>query len=127
MINLTYLCADGHDNQGYFKDRDSFLKQLRRGAIECLNCGQAATTEGLSRPQVNTGVSRASESNLRAESVYEYVGPHLYDEAMSMAEGERPFRPVAGFATQDQAEELSAVGYDLIPRSQTRKPPAYDA
>jgi hypothetical protein len=55
MIVYTLNCAEGHEFEGWFRDRAAFDEQARAGHVACPVCGGTAITRGLSAPRLNRG------------------------------------------------------------------------
>ena len=64
MKKFSVICADGHDFEGWFADKDSLEKQITMKLVECPFCGIPDVKKALSAPNLSTPKTqkRASES-----------------------------------------------------------------
>lgn len=54
MIRYALICEAGHEFESWFRDSDSFDRQLKRGQVSCPNCHSAKVDKQIMAPAVAT-------------------------------------------------------------------------
>ena len=134
MILFDVKCAKDHVFEGWFRDSDSFDKQVKAGEIECPVCGDAKLAKAPMAPNLAraSDVRRAETAaramrRLRAvrdhvEKNFDHVGERFPEEARKIHYGEVEQRNIYGDATADEARSLVDEGVEIgvlpsLPRS----------
>jgi hypothetical protein len=52
MIHYQLRCSQDHEFDGWFKDSDGFERQVKRGLVECPQCGDVKVGRALMAPAV---------------------------------------------------------------------------
>ena len=145
MIHFQLKCSQGHEFKAWFRSRDSFADQCKRGDVDCPVCGDVQISKALMTPSIAKGKKILGDAaEKRAEEVaeqvlnaarklrevveenFEYVGDDFADEARAIHYGDTSERDIYGEATEKEVEELDEEGVDFarIPklnRSSRRK------
>lgn len=131
MIRFDLICERDHEFDAWFKDSETFDKQLTGGDVTCPSCGSSAIHKALMAPNISTGKSRAAyvrqqsapaelleamrKIRSHVEEKFDYVGDKFADEARKIHYDEAPERAIYGEATIDDIKELSEEGVDALP------------
>ena len=59
MIRYSLVCDNAHAFDSWFPNSDAFDKQVRRGLVECPQCGSLKVSKALMAPSVSTSKRRA--------------------------------------------------------------------
>lgn len=59
MIKYSLVCDKAHDFESWFPNSDAFDKQVKRGLVECPQCGSLKVSKALMAPSVSTSKRRA--------------------------------------------------------------------
>ena len=129
MIHYNLICDQGHAFDGWFKDRESFNKQLSLGLICCSICNSTNVKKALSRPNIAT--SKDGETNLVKdvahhkkawqhvrqviENNFENVGAEFAEEARKIHAGTAVERGIYGTSSADDIQSLTQEGIKVIP------------
>ncbi|MBN9080122.1 MAG: hypothetical protein BGP04_04315 [Rhizobiales bacterium 62-17] len=62
MIKYALVCDKGHDFESWFPNSDAYDKQVKRGLVECPQCGSLKVSKALMAPSVSTSKRRARNS-----------------------------------------------------------------
>lgn len=62
MIKYSLVCDNAHDFESWFPNSDAFDKQVKRGLVECPQCGSLKVSKALMAPSVSTSKRRARNS-----------------------------------------------------------------
>lgn len=144
MIHYNLECDNGHGFDGWFRNSDAFDRQVKRGLVDCPECGSTTVQKSIMAPNVTTTKGReivpeqapvtnaVSESpkvaaarrevaaamrKLREtiEANAEYVGPRFAEEARKIHFEEAEGRGIYGEATLDEVKELHEDGIECHP------------
>lgn len=143
MILYQLRCAHGHAFEAWFKNSDSYDRQVKAGAVACAYCGDTDIAKAPMAPRLIRGrgepeaKAEAAGDNPekggteRAEAVArqiiealgqlrdevekncEDVGDHFAEEARAIHYGEADPRGIYGQATDAEAEKLNDEGIDF--------------
>lgn len=141
MITFDLHCPLEHKFEGWFKDREDFLKQQKKKEICCPICGNNKIRQGLSAPSIigkrealkkkklpNKITAAEAQKALYQLSEYvkqncEDVGKRFPEEARKIHYGEAKERGIYGEATKKEEKELKEEG---IPLMRIPKPPKFE-
>ena len=139
MIRYSLACEKDHEFDGWFAGSDAFDTQLKRGLVECPECGttkvhKALMTPGVPRksntkaddtpvkalnvpadPKVQAMVEMVRQLREHVRTSADYVGDRFAEEARRIHYGEEEARGIYGEATIEQAMELHEEGVDVLP------------
>ena len=139
MIRYDLICDKGHAFDGWFSDSEAFEKQVKRGFVECSQCGSTRVEKQLMAPRVGTKSNKKSdakpqrmaavpadprmaemmtmmrEMRRHVEETAENVGDKFADEARKIHYGETEERGIFGNATADEAKSLIEEGIEVLP------------
>ncbi|HVY43971.1 MAG TPA: DUF1178 family protein [Hyphomicrobiaceae bacterium] len=59
MIRYRLQCDKGHEFEGWFRNADTFDRQVKRKQVGCPNCGSTDVAKALMAPSVVTSESKA--------------------------------------------------------------------
>ncbi|MDH7798434.1 MULTISPECIES: DUF1178 family protein [unclassified Beijerinckia] len=62
MIKYSLVCDKSHDFESWFPSSDAYDKQVKRGLVECPQCGSLKVSKALMAPSVSTSKRRARNS-----------------------------------------------------------------
>jgi len=129
VIIYDLRCKDGHQFEGWFKDRDAFEKQKTGGLLACPACGNtdAAVVPSSVSIMGKDGHSVGKDPAARPsplkilQEVREYihrnfddVGDKFAEVALRIHHGEEDRRSIHGTTTQDEEETLRDEGVPFI-------------
>ncbi len=129
MIRYALKCVGDHGFEAWFSDSESYVKQRKRGLIECPRCGSKKIEKQIMAPAVSGTKNKSKEAvsadamfakvagdvRKHIEDTHEFVGERFADEARSMHAGEQEARPVWGEVTSKVATELREEGVPALP------------
>ena len=133
MIRYALVCEAGHEFESWFRDSDSFDRQLKRGQVACPTCHSANVGKQIMAPAVATrkdepaqpmmmplGPEAEIRQMLRAlrahvEAHAEPVGGRFAEEARKIHAGEAEERAIYGTASPAEAQALHDDGIDVLP------------
>jgi hypothetical protein len=143
MIHYALRCDSAHEFDGWFKDSAAFERMVKRGLVDCPQCGSTRVSRALMTPAVASSrtalpaaappapaegkavagqipaAALAMLQRLRAEieKHCDYVGPRFAEEARKIHNGESDARGIYGEATPEDAEALreEGIGFRTIP------------
>ena len=132
MIRYSLQCGDGHEFEGWFASSDACDKQLKRGLVECPDCGSTKVEKALMAPSVSTSRKKAETEKKRAmayaahqaklealrnhvEQNFENVGDRFAEESRKIHYGETEKRDIYGEATLAEAKDLIDEGIEVAP------------
>ncbi len=139
MIRYSLACEKDHEFDGWFAGSEAFEKQLKRGLVECPECGsikvhKALMTPGVPRksntkaedtpvkalnvpadPKVQALVEMVRQLREHVKTNADYVGDQFAEKARRIHYGEEEARGIYGEATIEQAMELHEEGVDVLP------------
>jgi hypothetical protein len=126
MILFDLKCPAGHVFEGWFRDGDTYDRQVKVGKVSCPSCGAdriekapmapriAKQPRGEASDEKGKGARNMREllKGLRAEveRTCDYVGPRFAEEARRIHYCESGERNIYGEATAADAEALGEEG-----------------
>ena len=135
MIVFDVTCCNDHTFEGWFKNGETFKKQVSAGEIACPVCGDSRVQKGPVAPRLG-GLSKGRDSsrpdaalappdrklNEYVAAVHQlkkyvqengdYVGEKFPEEARKIHYGESEPRSIYGEATSEEASDLREEGID---------------
>ncbi|MCZ8184362.1 MAG: DUF1178 family protein [Beijerinckiaceae bacterium] len=133
MIRYALICDAGHAFESWFRDSESFDRQVRRGQVNCPTCQSARISKQIMAPAVATRKEEAGQpmvmpaapdaeirQMLRAlreqiEANAEHVGPRFAEEARKIHYGETEERAIYGTTSIKEAAALHEEGIEVMP------------
>ncbi|MDJ0449032.1 DUF1178 family protein [Methylocystis sp. JR02] len=124
MVHYTLVCDEGHQFDGWFRDSETFEKQVEQHLVVCPFCASEKVTRGVMAPHVARSGREEAPARLRQmikelrEHVVagtEDVGERFPDEARAIEDGEAERRPIRGRATFEEAKALLEDGIEILP------------
>ncbi len=132
MIVYILKCENKHKFESWFKDSESYDKQVDAGLIECPSCGSQKVKKAVMAPSIarkdSLNVNKEAlgkipkeqlvkyalkELRQRVESQSDYVGKNFAEEIRKIHNGETEDRNIYGEATPEEAEELMEEGIEF--------------
>ncbi len=128
MILFDLKCANEHVFEAWFKDSETFERQVEGSEIVCPVCGDSAVEKALMAPRIGKGDSKmavkaaehakryaafASEVRRHVEDNCDYVGPKFPEEARKIHYGETEARGIYGEASDEDAAALDDEGIEV--------------
>jgi hypothetical protein len=119
MIIYDLQCTQEHTFEGWFKSREEFDREKRKGRLYCPLCGDmeirllpsGGHTSGKEKPQSKTDEIPVATALARyLENNFENVGNRFADEATKMHFGEIDHRNIRGTMTPGEEEDLKEEG-----------------
>lgn len=143
MIAYDLRCKNGHEFEGWFKDRKSYEKQMKAKQITCPNCNNTNVEMIITACAIRTKSSKKDEerknkiadiekmagktarkiSNYIRDN-FEYVGSEFPQEARKIHYGEAEERNIWGTSTLEEEKELREDGIKFF---KIPKPIKYDS
>lgn len=136
-MKFALHCATGHEFEAWFRSNDDYDTQVRRGLVECPQCGSNRIGKALMAPSLATGrtkdarkqaVMQAATDAARAEFIQRMreitatlkagatdVGERFPEEARKIHYGEKDPEPIYGKADREEVEALVDEGIELMP------------
>jgi len=123
MILYDLKCKEGHEFEGWFKDRESFEHQRDNNMIRCVVCNSTKVSQLPSGFAIKT--SKGFTPATRAvRAVYQYVqdyleknfedvGPRFAEEALKIHYGQTKKRNIRGVTTEQQEKMLKEEGIEF--------------
>jgi len=115
MISLGFCCQEGHRTDAFYDDREVFKKLFKASMLACTTCGDPAVEEALSKPHVNSGLSRQAPQQEKRNSGFKNVGKDFFSLATAMQSGEIPPDRILGTPSQEEVCILREQGVPLFP------------
>jgi hypothetical protein len=138
MIRYRLQCEKGHQFEAWFKSSTAYDRQVKRGLVNCADCGSAEVSKAIMAPAVSSGTKSsevtianrqaAASSTKQAELLAlmrriraevennaEYVGPKFAEEARKIHYEEVEARGIYGEASLEEAQSLQEEGIDFYP------------
>ncbi len=133
MIRYALICESEHGFESWFRDGESFDRQVKRGQVNCPVCQSTQISKQIMAPAVSTARNAAERPMvmpqgpdveirrmLRAlreqiEANAEHVGPRFAEEARKIHYGEVEERAIYGTASLKEAEALNDEGIGVMP------------
>ena len=131
MILYNLRCAHDHEFEAWFKDSDTYDKQVSATEIACPVCGNTGIEKAPMAPRICSGVQKKQTDStidhskfakvrevmkkVRAEieNNCDYVGPDFAEEARKIHYDEADPRNIYGETSQDEARALKEEGVDF--------------
>jgi hypothetical protein len=142
MILFRLRCSQGHEFEGWFRDNAAYDRQVKRGEIECPECGGTEVEKAPMAPRLGRSLPDPAPAEPRpaptaeasaptppptpaemrrvlremrkaVEANCDYVGPQFAEEARRMYRGESPARGIYGEASKADAEKLADEGIEV--------------
>ena len=113
--------------EGWFDNTKEFLKQKKKGLINCPTCNSSNINKALVAPNLpkksnskNIKIKKSIAKNISnlkkiIEKNFEYVGEKFTEEAKKFKYGEREDKAIYGEATIEQTKELIDEEIDIVP------------
>lgn len=137
MIRYALACEKGHDFESWFRDSDSFARQLAAGLVECPLCGSVKVEKQIMAPQVartdrlpvapepaQVAMMAPEEAEFRRKlrelrdhvtANAENVGKRFPEVARQMHYEEIEKRSIYGEANAEETRELMEEGIEFHP------------
>lgn len=137
MIIFDLECLNGHTFEGWFEDRNDFIRQQEEGILTCPVCETTSVVQKLSAVSIKTSSSHGSRSLEEsrtaiaelAERVSEYVeknfenvGTAFTKEALKMHYGAIEYRNIRGTTTREEDKILDQEGVPVLKIPLMKKP-----
>ena len=128
MIAFDLQCKKGHAFEGWFKDREAFEDQLKKGLVTCPVCNDAAVI----RIPSSFGIKKSSSAppalteematiEVLRRKVYDYVEKNFDDvgcdfakEALKIHYGAAEPRNIRGVSTKEEEKILEEEGVEVV-------------
>ena len=137
-------CSEENDFDGWFKSIEAYENQKHQGLINCPICGSDKVVKSLTTPSLKTTKSQTSEDqninnktftssknfiateNLdimptllrtlkkEVQKNSSFVGNKFVSQVRSMKEGKIEEKPIHGYGTNKEIQELKDEGIDVI-------------
>jgi hypothetical protein len=135
MIVYDLACGCGFIFEGWFLDRDEFLRQQEAGLLSCPRCGGNEIRKILSpvsvcgsRPSPSAAIGGAEDNDVSAaaalaalrtiqryvEKNFEDVGTRLAEESLKIHYGVEEPRNIRGVVTAEEEKTLEREGIELL-------------
>tara|TARA_B100000989_G_scaffold208889_1_gene158423 strand:- start:24 stop:449 length:426 start_codon:yes stop_codon:yes gene_type:complete len=131
MIRYDLVCVNEHFFESWFKDSESYQKQLEANEIVCPKCNSSNISKSLMAPGIpkktNTKngnvIANSSSSSINnairkirdeIKKNSEYVGDQFPEEARKIYYNEAEMRSIYGKASKKEITELVDEGIDII-------------
>ena len=131
MIRYDLVCENEHFFESWFKDSESYQKQLEANEIVCPKCNSSNISKSLMAPGIpkktNTKngnvIANSSSSSINnairkirdeIKKNSEYVGDQFPEEARKIHYNEAEMRSIYGKASKKEITELVDEGIDII-------------
>ena len=131
MILYNLRCAHDHEFEAWFKDSNTYDKQVAATEIACPVCGNTGIKKAPMAPRIGSGAQKEQTNStidhskfakvrevmnkVRAEieNNCDYVGPDFAEEARKIHYSEAVPRNIYGETSQDEAKALKEEGVDF--------------
>lgn len=139
MITYDLRCKNGHEFEGWFKDRKSYQKQMRNKKVICPYCNESDVKMVLTACAIRTKSHKPEKKGKKTladiqkiqkeisdyvRDNFEYVGSEFASEAKKMHYGESEERSIWGTTTKKEEKELKEEGIKFF---KIPKPIKYDS
>lgn len=143
MIAYDLRCKNGHEFEGWFKDRKSYEKQLRTKQIICPHCDNTNVEMIITACAIRTKSSKKEEERKNKiadiekmtgkiakkisnyiQDNFEYVGSEFPQEARKIHYGEAEEKNIWGTSTLEEEKGLRKEGIKFF---KIPKPVRYDS
>ena len=131
MIKFLLKCSDKHEFESWFSDSKEFDKLNKRELLECIFCSSTKIQKSIMAPMVSGAKSKKDSSNfldtkllneknklskLReyVEKNFEFVGDKFSQKVREVYYDKKNQKSIYGTTTQEEREELSEEGIDLL-------------
>ncbi len=133
MIRYALKCDKDHEFESWFRSADALGDLLKRGLVDCPECGSIKVAKALMAPKVQGTKKSAApaqeppdlpetvkekalaELRKQVEDNSEYVGMNFATEARAIHSGEAPGRAIYGEARPSEAKSLIEDGVPVAP------------
>ena len=124
MILYNLRCAEDHEFEAWFRDSDTYDRQVEGGEVACPVCGDVRVGKAIMAPRLSRTAKKGAgdtpnPAEIRSRYVQalrdvrrhvedncDYVGPDFATEAMKIHKGETDERNIYGEATEDETKTL---------------------
>ena len=138
MIVYQLRCSNGHEFEAWFRNSETYEKQVKKGDVTCPDCGDVHVCKALMAPNIAPSRSRAPASKVDSDKVekraqevaekileavsqvrthveknFDNVGDQFAEEAKRIFYGEAEERGIYGSATEKEAGELDEEGIEF--------------
>ena len=131
MIKYNLKCNNDHEFESWFSDSKEFDKLNKRELLECIFCSSTKIQKSIMAPMVSGAKSKKDNLNfldpkllneknklskLReyVEKNFEFVGDKFSQKVREVYYDKKNQKSIYGTTTQDEREELSEEGIDLL-------------
>jgi hypothetical protein len=132
MIRYALICEAEHGFESWFRDGESFDRQVKRGQVNCPVCQSTRISKQIMAPAVSTSrpatdrpmvMPQAPDVEIRRmlralreqiEANAEHVGPRFAEEARKIHYGEVEERAIYGTTSLREAEALNDEGIGVL-------------
>ena len=131
MIKYNLKCNNDHEFESWFSDSKEFDKLNKRELLECIFCSSTKIQKSIMAPMVSGAKSKKDNLNfldpkllneknklskLReyVEKNFEFVGDKFSQKVREVYYDKKNQKSIYGTTTQEEREELSEEGIDLL-------------
>ena len=131
MIKYNLKCNNDHEFESWFSDSKEFDKLNKRELLECSFCSSTKIQKSIMAPMVSGAKSKKDNLNfldpkllneknklskLReyVEKNFEFVGDKFSQKVREVYYDKKNQKSIYGTTTQEEREELSEEGIDLL-------------
>lgn len=136
-MKFSLHCDNDHRFEAWFRSNEDFDTQVRRGFVECPQCGSIHIAKALMAPSVATGAAKDArkqavmvaagqamrrdmldkmrEITRQVKAQADDVGERFPEQARKMHYGEQDAKPIYGKASTDEVESLLDEGVEIMP------------
>lgn len=136
-MKFSLQCDNDHRFEAWFRSNADYETQVRRGFVECPECGSIRVAKALMAPSIATGAAKDArkeavmvaagqamrkqmldkmrELTRQVKAQADDVGDRFPEEARKMHYGETTAKPIYGKASTDEVETLLDEGVEIMP------------
>tara|TARA_B100001029_G_C14966373_1_gene397558 strand:+ start:364 stop:786 length:423 start_codon:yes stop_codon:yes gene_type:complete len=130
MIKYNLKCKNKHEFESWFSDSKEFEKLRLKNMIECIFCKSRSITKSIMSPRISNK-EQQQKNNISPKEIkkikkdllkmrkfveknFEYVGKQFPREVRNIYYDKRKNKNIYGTATQEETQELSEEGIELM-------------
>ena len=131
MIKYILKCANKHEFESWFSNSNEYDKLKKKELIECIFCQSKEVEKSIMSPQISNSNSKNNKISLKkdeynsvkkelikirkfVEQNFEFVGDKFSQKVREVYYDKKNQKSIYGTTTQDEREELSEEGIDLL-------------
>ena len=133
MIKYNLKCKNNHEFESWFSDSEEFEKLIKRNLLECIYCSSKKITKSIMAPMISNLKNKKRDDRIEIinkdfkneknklmklrkyiEKNFEYVGKDFSQKVREVYYDKKNMKAIYGTTTQEEREELSEEGIDLL-------------